>query len=504
MTIRELLRAMGDVTMLDGLSEPVLDSDAAAPCTDSRAVVPGSVFVAIAGFTHDARRYAAAALAAGAAVVVGEGDPPDGVPADRWFRVDSARRAAAKLSAAWHGYPSHTMDVYAVTGTNGKTTVATLLRDTLEALGTHTGLLSTVVNDYGAGEREPAEHTTPDPVALHAALARIRDNGCTAVSMEVSSQALDQRRTDGMLFAVAAFTNLTRDHLDYHGDMERYYRAKLHLFELLAENPYGLAAVNIDDPYGLRLVDWLRARRVACVTYGLTPAADFHAENIRTTLSGTRFLLVTRQGGSVETSTPLLGLHNVFNLLAIFAMLANCGRPLRTIARALAHHPCVCGRLERVPTPGHPAAWFVDYAHTPDALQHVLETLRPLTPGRLAVVFGCGGDRDRGKRPEMGRVAASLADLAIVTSDNPRSESPDAILADIRAGIPDDAPASVRFEPDRARAIALAASLANAPGDAVLVAGKGHERGQIFADRTLPFDDHEVIIAACRPQEPSL
>ena len=495
MTVRELLRAMGDVTLLDGIDETALDAEAAALCTDSRAVVPGAVFVAISGFTRDARSFAAPALAAGALVVVGEGEPPDGVSKGRWFPVESARRAAAKLSAAWHGYPSHTMDVYAVTGTNGKTTIATLLHDVLNELGNPCGLLSTVETDYGNGEREPSEHTTPDPVTLHAALARIRDNGCRSVCMEVSSQALDQRRTDGMLFAVAAFTNLTRDHLDYHGDMEAYYQAKLHLFELLGENPYGLAVINLDDPVGPRLVEWLRAHRITSVTYGLSSDADLRAVDIRPTLEGTRFRILTRQGGSIEFSTPLLGRHNVLNLLAIFGMLANGGYSLRVIAHVLSKRPCVRGRLERVPLPSHPATWFVDYAHTPDALEHVLDTLRETTNGRIAVVFGCGGDRDKGKRPQMGRIAAEKADIAIVTSDNPRSESPEAILEDIRAGIPVDARADVRFEIDRAKAIALAAALANAPGDAVLVAGKGHETGQIFADHTAPFDDHEAILA---------
>ena len=385
------------------------------------------------------------------------------------------------------------MDVYAVTGTNGKTTVATLLHDLLVGLGTPCGLISTVETDYGAGPREPSEHTTPDPITLHRALARIRDNGCHAVSMEVSSQALDQHRTDGMLFSVACFTNLTRDHLDYHGSMDRYFEAKLHLFELLSANPYGMAAVNIDDPYGVRLVEWLRTRRIACLTYGTDPAADIRADDIRTGLDGIRFHLSTRRSGSIEVRSPLLGRHNVSNLLAVFAMAANLGHPLRVIARALGAHPCVCGRLERVPAPPDAPAWFIDYAHTPDALAHALQTLREAAPGRLVAVFGCGGDRDRGKRPLMGAAAAELADLVVLTSDNPRSEDPDAILDEILAGIPADARPRVRVEPDRRRAIALAATLARDPGDAVLVAGKGHERGQIFADHTEPFDDHEAV-----------
>ena len=495
MTIRELLRAMGDVTLLSGLDEDRLDGEAAALCTDSREVVPGAVFIAIRGFSTDGRRFAAGAIAAGASIVVGEGDPPEGVPPERWFRVPDARHAAARLSAAFHGYPSHTMNVYAVTGTNGKTTIATLLHDLLVAIGTPCGLISTVETDYGAGPREPAEHTTPDPIALHRILSRIRDNGCQAVTMEVSSQALDQRRTDGMLFSVAIFTNLTRDHLDYHGTMEAYFAAKLHLFELLAENPDGMAVVNIDDPYGLRIVDWLRARRIACVSYGFNPAADVRAEDIHTGLDGIRFRLVTRRAGGIDVRSPLLGRHNISNLLAVFAVAIGHGQPLRVLARAIGAHPCVCGRLERIPTPDHPAAWFVDYAHTPDAIDHALATLREAAPGRLVAVFGCGGDRDRGKRPQMGAIAAAGADEVVVTSDNPRSENPDAIIADILAGVPDELRARVHVEPDRRRAIALAATLARAEGDAVLVAGKGHERGQIFADRVEPFDDHEAIAA---------
>ena len=495
MTIRELLRSLGDVTLLDGLDERLLDTEAAGLCTDSREVRPGSVFVAIGGFRVDGRRFAAGALRAGAAVVAGEGDAPEGVPAGRWFRVSDARHAAAKLSAAWNGYPSHTMDVYAVTGTNGKTTVATLVHDLLVSLGVPCGLISTVENDYGAGPREPADHTTPDPIALHRALARIRDNGCRAVAMEVSSQALDQRRTDGMLFSVACFTNLTRDHLDYHGTMERYFESKRHLFELLAENPYGIAVVNLDDPHGAGLVDWLRARRVACVTYGEAAEADVRAEDVRTGLDGVRFRLVTARHGSVEVHSPLLGRHNVSNLLAVFAMASHLGHPLRVVARVLGAHPCVCGRLERIPAPGDSPAWFVDYAHTPDALDHALRTLREAATGRLVAVFGCGGDRDRGKRPQMGAVASAIADEVVLTSDNPRGEEPGAILADILAGVPEEARGRVRVEPDRRRAIALAARLVRGAGDAVLVAGKGHERGQIFADRTEPFDDHEAVTA---------
>ena len=499
MTIRELLRSMGDVTMLGGLDERRLDTEASAVCTDSREVKPGAVFIAIQGFRTDGRRFAGDAVRAGAAAVVGEGDAPEGVPEGAWFRVPDARRAAAKIAAAWHGYPSHTMDVYAVTGTNGKTTVATLLHDLLVSLGTPCGLISTVENDVGAGPREPAEHTTPDPLTLHDLLARIRDNGCHTVAMEVSSQALDQHRTDAMLFSVACFTNLTREHLDYHGDMEHYFEAKLHLFELLSANPYGMAAVNIDDPYGLRIVDCLRAHRVTCLTYGTNPDADYRAEDIRTGLDGVRFHLVTRRSGSIDVRSPLLGRHNVSNLLAVFAMAANLGQPLRVLARALGAHPCVCGRLERVPSPPDAPAWFIDYAHTPDALEHALATLREAAPGRLVAVFGCGGDRDRGKRPLMGAAAATLADEVVVTSDNPRSENPDAIIAEILAGIPADARSRVHVEPDRRRAIALAATLVREPGDAVLVAGKGHERGQIFADHTEPFDDHEAVAAALGP-----
>ncbi len=498
MTIRELLRSMGDVTLLTGLDESRLDAEAGELCTDSRQVGPNGVFIAIHGFSTDGRRFAGAAVEAGAAIVVGEGDPPEGVPADRWFRVPDARRAAAKLSAAFHGYPSHTMNVYAVTGTNGKTTVATLLHDLIVGLGTPCGLISTVEIDYGAGPREPAEHTTPDPIELHKILARIRNNGCRSVTMEVSSQALDQRRTDGMLFTVAVFTNLTREHLDYHGTMEAYFAAKLHLFELLSENPDGLAVVNIDDPWGLKLVDWLRARRIACVSYGFHPAADVRAEDVQTSLDGVRFHLVSRRAGSIDVHSPLLGRHNVSNLLAVFAIAIGHGNPLRVIARVLGSHTCVCGRLERIATPAHPAAWFVDYAHTPDALDHALATLREAAPGRLVVVFGCGGDRDRGKRPQMGAIAAAGADEVVVTSDNPRSENPDAIIGEILAGVPAEQRGRVHVEPDRRRAIALAATLARAAGDVVLVAGKGHERGQVFADHVEPFDDHEAVASAAQ------
>ncbi len=492
MTVQDMLWSLGDVGILSGLDEEILEREVVNVTDDSRAVVPGSLFVAVPGVTVDGRRFAASAIAAGAVVAVGEGDRPSDVPAGRWVRVESARFAISKCASAFYGYPSQTLDVYAVTGTNGKTTVATLLHEVLASLDGKSGLISTVAVDYGDGEREEAEHTTPDPLTLFGMIARMRDAGCRSICMEASSHALDQRRTDGMLFTVAAFTNLTRDHLDYHGDMESYFLAKRHLFELLVLNADGMAVVNIDDEWGRKLVAWLEEYGVPRVTYGLDPAADVRAAHIERGLDGMRFDVITKRGGSAPLRTPLFGTHNVQNLLCVVAMAGIIGHPLRDVTRALGACRPVCGRLERVPRAGSRAAWFVDYAHTPDALERVLKALRPETKGRLFAVFGCGGDRDRGKRPQMGRIAAEFADRVFLTSDNPRSERPESILEEISAGVPEALRGKVTEEVDRREAIRLAAREAG-EGDIVLVAGKGHEKGQIFADRTVPFDDHEEI-----------
>ncbi len=457
---------------------------------DSRRVTPGTAFVAIPGTATDGRRFAAAALQSGAPFVVGEGGPPAGVPPGRWVRVTDARAALARLACALRGHPSRHLQVYGVTGTNGKTTVATVLQSVLNACGVSCGLVSTITCDLG-GRTVAADHTTPDATVLQAYLAEMLAGGCRAASVEVSSHALMQRRTEGLRFAAAAFTNLTQDHLDYHGTMEAYGLAKRRLFEQLAENPKALAVVNLDDPWGRELRTWLRRSAVTTLTYGCDKAADVRATALRLETRCSRFLL-HMPDGSCEIETPLLGAHNVANLLAVAGLASTAGLDAAQLAAVWRSLRPVRGRLERVEA-AHRASLFVDYAHTPDALERSLRTLRGLTPGRLIVVFGCGGERDRGKRPLMGAIAARWADRVVLTSDNPRGEDPEAVLRDILEGFPATAPPPLVLADRHA---ALAAGLALTPGtaDTLLVAGKGHETTQQFADRTLPFDDREELL----------
>jgi UDP-N-acetylmuramoyl-L-alanyl-D-glutamate--2,6-diaminopimelate ligase len=492
MTLAQLLAELPGAT----LSTAIATRDVADVCVDSRHVTPGALFIAVPGTSADGAAFASAALAAGACAVVGEGTPPASLPDDCWVSVPDARSAVALLAAAFHGHPDRALDVYAVTGTNGKTTTATVLRAVLEDADIPCGLVSTVRCLVGGRDIE-SDQTTPDATVLQRYLAEMRLAGCRAASIEVSSHALMQHRVAGMRFAAAAFTNLTQDHLDYHGTMEAYGLAKRRLFEQLGENPDGLAVVNLDDSWGRELLAWLRESAIPAVTYGLDAAADFRAEDVRLDARRTRFRLVT-PAGRADIETPLLGRHNVHNLLAVAGLASVARIPLPRLAATFAAQPPVRGRLERVETPHHPASLFVDYAHTPDALAHVLQTLREVTTGRLIVVFGCGGNRDRGKRPKMGSIAYELADVAVVTSDNPRREQPGDIIDEILAGMPAHDP-KVIVHADRREAIRTALSLATEPGDVVLVAGKGHETYQIFAERTLHFDDREELLRLSAP-----
>ena len=471
--------------------------------TDSRLVRPGDVFVAVRGASADGARFVPAALAAGAARIVSEEAPPPDLPAGvAWERVPDSRAAAAALACEDAGHPSRRLSVYAVTGTNGKTTVANLVRRALEDGGVPCGLLSTIENDprpLAASAPVAAHNTTPGPVELQGLLRDALAAGCRAVSMEVSSHALDQRRADGTAFACAVFTNLTQDHLDYHRTMEAYFAAKRRLFLDLAPRA---CVVNGDDPFGARLLDALRgvvgeaAPRVLW-SYGFSAGCDLRIRNLSLGPAGSAFDLDLPGGrASVPVRARLLGRHNALNLAAAFGAALSRGLPAARIAASLSAAPPVRGRLEPVRVPGSPAAFFVDYAHTPDALRNVLRTLRELTSARLFAVFGAGGDRDRAKRPLMGAACAELADELVVTSDNPRSEDPAAILRDILAGIPPAMRARTRVEPDRRAALRRAVALANREGDVVLVAGKGHEDYQIFADRTVHFDDREELLAA--------
>ncbi len=450
---------------------------------DSREVRQGSVFVCLKGTRHDGHAFVEKAVLDGAVAVVAGIPLRCTVPV---LTVRDTRDALARLAAWWWGHPGRGMDVVGVTGTNGKTTTAYLIESILRAAGRRPALFGTVENRFGA-RTFPHRHTTPDAPALQALLAGVRRAGADSAVMEVSSHALDQRRVDGVPFRVAAFTNLTRDHLDYHGTMAAYERAKARLFELTAPGAEGgCAAVNLDDPAGPRL-----ARRARGTVYGYTRAGRRGARRAgsRVALSprGTSFTL--HEGPrSMRVRLRLLGDYNVSNALAAAAAARGLGIGLDDVRRGLERLARVPGRFERVELAA-PFTVVVDYAHTPDALERVLRAARGLRPRRVLTVFGCGGNRDRGKRPKMGGIAARLADFAWVTSDNPRDEDPRAILREVTAGIRRTGRHAV--EPDRRRAIALALRAARA-GDLLVIAGKGHERVQIVRGRELPFDDAAV------------
>jgi UDP-N-acetylmuramoyl-L-alanyl-D-glutamate--2,6-diaminopimelate ligase len=472
------------------------DPEIALVTGDSRAVVPGALFFALLGAKQDGHAFAAEAARRGAAAVVVE-RPVDCGPA-LLLRAPSTRRAMALAAMNLHGRPAEAMTLVGVTGTNGKTTVAYLVEACALAAGLPTAMLGTVTHRWPGGGR-PANHTTPESTEVAATLATAREAGARLAVLEVSSHALAQERAAGLAFHAAGFTNLTRDHLDYHRDMESYYQAKRRLFvEHL--RPGGTAVVNADDHHGARLAEELtEAGRATVWRYGLRAAGDLTAREASFGLDGIAARLAT-PAGPLDLRSPLVGAHNLENLLCAAGLALAAGLPLAAVARALAGCPGAPGRLERVT--GRGVSAFVDYAHTDDALARALAALRALGPRRLAVVFGCGGDRDRGKRPLMGEVAGRGAELVVATSDNPRTERPEDILAEIvpgleRAGARRLSPGEVRagergyaVVPDRREAIALALSAAQ-PGDAVLIAGKGHEDYQIVGADRRPFDDRQ-------------
>lgn len=436
---------------------------------DSRRVQDGTLFFCVPGLTTDGHDHAEAAIAAGACALVVERELAVTVPQ---VVVDSSRAAMGPIADVFFGHPSAELLVLGVTGTNGKTTTAYLQHAILSAAGHATGLLGTVERRIG-GSVEPAQRTTAEAIDLHRDFRRMVDAGDTACAMEVSSHALDQHRVGGVRFAAAAFTNLTQDHLDYHGDMDAYFAAKALLFDGRCPT-----AANADDPYGARLPADMR--------FGIDRAdVDVCAEAVRYGAHGTDLRLRT-PWGTTDLATRLVGRFNVENALAAASSAGLAGVPLDAIATGLAGLPGVPGRLEVVSTE-EAFSVIVDYAHTADALDNVLRAVRPLAAGRVIVVFGCGGDRDRGKRPEMARVACALADHVIITTDNPRSEDPAAIAAEIESG----ADGRHVVELDRRRAIAQAIAAAQ-PGDVVVIAGKGHEQGQDVAGVVSPFDDREV------------
>ncbi|MBK6421602.1 MAG: UDP-N-acetylmuramoyl-L-alanyl-D-glutamate--2,6-diaminopimelate ligase [Gemmatimonadales bacterium] len=446
---------------------------------DSRAVAPGMVYVAVRGSQADGHRFVPDAVARGAAAVIVE--RPDGVTVP-CVVVEDGRRAALVVGRAWHGDPGARLSLVGITGTNGKTTTTALVRHLLNDAG-HAGSIGTLGAFDGAGravESTAGSLTTPGPIDLQATLAAMLRRGVTRVVMETSSHSLDQGRLDGLSFAAGVFTNLTRDHLDYHGTMEAYLAAKLRLDGLLA--PDGVQVVNADDPAWAALPGGRRR-----VTFGLDPRAMVHPDALVLGNAGSRFRLVT-PGGAAEVALPLLGEFNVANALAAAGVGIGLGLDPHAVAERLTLAPQVPGRMERLAE--RPAVVLRDYAHTPDALERALAALRPLTPGRLLVVFGCGGDRDRGKRPVMGRIATSLADLAIVTSDNPRTEDPERIIDDVEQGM---GSATHQRVVDRRQAIAAALEAATA-GDTILLAGKGHETYQVIGTEKVPFDERAIVL----------
>jgi UDP-N-acetylmuramoyl-L-alanyl-D-glutamate--2,6-diaminopimelate ligase len=445
---------------------------------DSRKVGPGTLFFCVPGEKFDGHEFAAGAVGAGAVALVVERELELDVAQ---MVVPDARAAMAPLAARFWGYPTAKLRVVGVTGTNGKTTTAFLLREILEAAGAQCGLLGTVRQVVG-GVEEEVERTTPEAIDLQATFRRMLEAGDKACVMEVSSHALALHRADAIHFELALFTNLTQDHLDFHADMEDYFRAKRLLFEM---GP-GAAVVNVDDEYGRRL-----ATEFDCVTFSAEGVnADYAAGEVGFDAGGAEFSV-----GETAVRTRLPGHFNVANALGAFAAASELGVSAGDAAAGLARAERVPGRFEPIDE-GQEFAVLVDYAHTPDSLENVLRAARRLSEGRVLAVFGAGGDRDRDKRPKMGRAGVALSDLAIVTSDNPRSEDPEAIIAEVLGGVENGA--NVEVEPDRRAAIALALGRAQ-PGDTVVIAGKGHEQGQEFADgRKLPFDDREVARAELR------
>ena len=464
-----------------GLPSVLADPEVSALTYDSRRVKPGSLFFALPGLQSNGTEFARMAAENGAAAVVSQS--PITHCSCPVVQVPHAREAMADLAAAFHNHPDRSLRCIGVTGTNGKTTSTFLLKHLLDSASLHSGLIGTVKYVVG-GEEIPAPRTTPESTDLQEIMARMREVGSKAVAMEISSHALVQQRARGIEFDAAVFTNLTQDHLDYHRTLDAYFEAKALLFEQLANQATkkGRAVINADDRHGHLLRERI-GKRVKTLTFGRGVSADFRASAIRFDGNGTCFQLDAKKK-SFLVRMPLIGLFNIYNALGALAAAVTCGTELRGAISALASAPQVPGRLERVPAKRNFHV-FVDYAHTDDALRNVLQTVRGLNPARLITVFGCGGDRDRAKRPLMAAASEEYSDWTIVTSDNPRREDPEAILRDVIAGLRGTRHESIT---DREAAIRHAIDIAG-PGDIVLIAGKGHENYQEFGDRRIPFDD---------------
>lgn len=454
---------------------------------DSRNVRPGFLFFAFAGEHVDGNRYAQSAAGQGAVAVVSESPAPAGIGVP-WIRVPHGRRALATAARAFYREAARQTILTGITGTNGKTTTAWLIDAVLRAVGELTALIGTV--NYRLGDTLlRADNTTPESLDIYQLIQRLSDLGGRYLTMEVSSHALALGRVHGIHYQTAVFTNLTQDHLDFHVTMENYFDAKLLLFSPERAQPPAWAVLNADDPYANQVA---LAPQTEAIRFGLNQTADLRALNVETGFNGISFDVEWR-GKRLPLHSPLLGDFNVHNLLAAYAACLSHGIDRQAIHEALSQTTAVPGRFERVDA-GQPFAVVVDYAHTPDALLNLLQSARKLKPGRVITVFGCGGNRDRTKRPRMAEAAASLSDFVVLTSDNPRSESPLEIMNDALVGLQRfDTPRLL--EADRGEAIRRAIQMAD-PGDIVLIAGKGHETYQIFADHTTHFDDREAALAA--------
>src|SRR3954462_14933987 len=474
MTLRELLGDGPDV-VVTGLT------------LDNRLAGPGTLFFCVPGFTRDGHDFAPDAVARGAVALVVQRPLGLGVPE---VQVEDVRAAMAQAAARFYGEPTRTLKIAGITGTNGKTTTAFLTRALLEGTGIRTGLLGTVKSVIG-GVEHPVVRTTPEAFDLQRIFRAMLEGGDSACAMEISSHALELRRADAIHVAAAVFTNLTQDHLDFHPTMEAYFQAKRLLF---ASRLTRKRIVNADDPYGRRLLEEFPGT----LSFAIDREADYRAVDVRCEATGCDFVAVTPDG-DFPARVPLPGRFNVSNALGAWAAARPLGAPAPDLPAALAVAQTAPGRFQPVEA-GQPFAVIVDYAHKPDALEQVLLAAREMAAGRLIVVVGAGGDRDRGKRPLMGEIAARIADFALITSDNPRSEEPSAIIDEVVAGIPSSPHASVSRDVDRRASIVRAIGMAQ-PGDVVVIAGKGHEQGQEFENgRKEPFDDTTVAREAIAAQ----
>jgi UDP-N-acetylmuramoyl-L-alanyl-D-glutamate--2,6-diaminopimelate ligase len=483
MKLNELLQTVKPLAI-----EGPVDRDITGITYDSRRVMPGNLFVAMRGENTDGHRYVEAAIDRGASAIVLERDSGLNPRATR-IKVKDARRTLALASAEFYSHPSQALKVVGVTGTNGKTTTAFMVKAIMEAAGMGAGLIGTV--QYQIGLRSiPSARTTPESVEIQDMMSQMLRCNCSGVAMEVSSHALDLQRVAGIDYDVAIFTNLSQDHLDYHKTMKEYFEAKTKLFLALGSmRKRGRAVVNMDNEYGRRLIARLGGEN-AVVTYGVSSDAAIRALDVRVSADGTYFVVRTPHG-SVPVALPLIGRYNVHNALAAIGAALELGIGLGSIEHALSKMRPVPGRMELMGVK-QDFNVYVDYAHTEDALRNVLMTVSELTRGRLIAVFGCGGDRDKGKRAPMGEAACELADFSILTSDNPRTEDPREILRQVEEGFPVGAQSRYQVIADRREAIERSLDIAR-PGDSVLVAGKGHETYQEFADTVVPFSDRQVV-----------